>query len=142
MPCGPASTMHGASNSSHNGVGRSGSRPLRRVWRVIPMRAGGPELLRAASSPGGISAVLEAFRDADVRELLPRVAVPTLVLHRRGDRAVRIAAGRDIASRISGAEFVELDGNDHWFFAGDQRPVREAIRRFTDALPREGKAGR
>ena len=90
-------------------------------------------LLRAASSPGGISAVLEAFRDADVRELLPRVAVPTLVLHRRGDRAVRIAAGRDIASRIKGAKFVELDGNDHWFFAGDQRPVLDAIGRFVES---------
>ncbi|MBR0973643.1 MULTISPECIES: alpha/beta fold hydrolase [Bradyrhizobium] len=99
-------------------------------------------LLRAASSPGGISAVLAAFRDADVRHLLARIAVPTLVLHRRNDQAVRIAAGRDIASRISGAEFVELDGHDHWFFAGDQQPVLAAIRRFTEALPREGKAGR
>ena len=93
-------------------------------------------LLRAASSPGGISAVLEAFRDADVRELLPRVAVPTLVLHRRGDQAVRIAAGRDIASRISGAKFVELDGDDHWFFAGDQRPVLDAIGRFMEGVRR------
>ncbi|PDT91166.1 SARP family transcriptional regulator [Bradyrhizobium sp. Y36] len=87
-------------------------------------------LLRAASSPGGISAVLEAFRDADVRHLLPEISVPTLVLHRRGDKAVRIAAGRDIASRIKGAEFVELDGSDHWFFAGDQQPVLEAMSGF------------
>ena len=91
-------------------------------------------LLRAASSPGGISAVLEAFRDADVRHLLPRVAVPTLVLHRRGDQAVRIAAGRDIASRIKGAEFVELDGDDHWFFAGDQQPALGAIGRFLERI--------
>lgn len=97
-------------------------------------------LLRAASSPGGISAVLEAFRDADVRHLLPRIAVPTLVLHRRDDKAVRIAAGRDVASRITGAEFVELDGNDHWFFAGDQQPVLDAIKRFTEALPRGARA--
>jgi pimeloyl-ACP methyl ester carboxylesterase len=91
-------------------------------------------LLRAASSPGGISAVLEAFRDADVRDLLPQVTVPTLVLHRRDDKAVRIAAGRDIASRIKRAEFVELDGSDHWFFAGDQQPVLAAIRRFMEGL--------
>src|SRR3954453_6697711 len=77
-------------------------------------------LLGAASSPGGISAVLEAFRDTDVRHLLAQIAVPTLVLHRRDDKAVRIAAGRDIASRIAGAQFVELDGHDHWFFAGPQ----------------------
>ncbi|MEN3290521.1 MAG: hypothetical protein V7634_4821 [Bradyrhizobium sp.] len=87
-------------------------------------------LLRAASSPGGIGAVLKAFRDSDVRDLLRRVSVPTLVLHRRGDRAVLIAAGHDLASRIAGAQFVELDGEDHWFFAGDQQPVLEAIRSF------------
>jgi DNA-binding SARP family transcriptional activator/pimeloyl-ACP methyl ester carboxylesterase len=97
-------------------------------------------LLRAASSPGGIWAVLEAFRDTDVRHLLPRVSVPTLVLHRRKDRAARIEAGRDIASRIAGAEFVELDGNDHWFFAGDQQPALAAIKRFVSALPRGKKA--
>jgi pimeloyl-ACP methyl ester carboxylesterase len=99
-------------------------------------------LLRAASSPGGIWAVLQALRDVDVRQLLPRVSVPTLVLHRRNDRAVRIAAGRDMASHITGAEFVELDGNDHWFFAGAQQPVLDAIKRFVDALPRDRRPRR
>ena len=99
-------------------------------------------LLRAASSPGSIGAVLEALRDTDVRHLLPRVSVPTLVLHRRNDRAVRIAAGRDMARQITGAQFVELDGDDHWFFAGAQRPVLEAIKRFVDALPRHRKPTR
>jgi pimeloyl-ACP methyl ester carboxylesterase len=99
-------------------------------------------LLRAASSPGGIWAVLKALRDTDVRHLLPRVSVPTLVLHRRNDRAVRIAAGRDMASHITGAQFVELDGNDHWFFAGAQQPVLEAIKRFVDTLPRDTRPTR
>jgi DNA-binding SARP family transcriptional activator/pimeloyl-ACP methyl ester carboxylesterase len=113
------------------------------IETFAPSLAGDPQarawwagLLRAASSPGGISAVLEAFRDADVRQLLPQIAMPTLVLHRRDDRAGRVAAGRDVASRIKGAQFVELDGNDHWFFAGDQQPVLDAIRGFTEALPR------
>lgn len=112
------------------------------IETFAPSLAGDPKarawwagLLRAASSPGGISAVLEAFRDADVRHLLPGITVPTLVLHRRGDKAVRIAAGRDMASRIKGAEFVELDGNDHWFFAGDQRPLLEAIGEFMKRIP-------
>jgi len=91
-------------------------------------------LLRAASSPGGIWAVLKALRDADVRDLLPRVAVPTLVLHRRNDRAVRLAAGRALAERIAGAQFVELDGDDHWFFAGDQQPILDAVSRFVSRL--------
>lgn len=99
-------------------------------------------LLRAASSPGAIWAVLKALRDTDVRHLLPLVSVPTLVLHRTADRAVRVAAGRDIASNIGGAQFVELDGNDHFFFAGAQQPVLEAIKRFVAALPRDGRTRR
>ena len=99
-------------------------------------------LLRAASSPGSIWAVLKVLRDTDVRHLLPRVSVPTLVLHRRNDQAVRIEAGRDMASQIKGAQFVELDGNDHWFFAGAQQPVLEAIKRFVSALPRDTRSTR
>jgi pimeloyl-ACP methyl ester carboxylesterase len=87
-------------------------------------------LLRAASSPGAIGAVLEAFRDTDVRHLLQHISVPTLVLHRRNDRAVRIGAGRDMAEQIIGAQFVELEGDDHWFFAGARQPVIEAIKEF------------
>jgi pimeloyl-ACP methyl ester carboxylesterase len=86
--------------------------------------------------------VLKALRDTDVRHLLPRVAVPTLVLHRQNDRAVRIAAGRDMASHITDAQFVELDGNDHWFFAGAQQPVIEAIKGFVNALPRDKRPKR
>jgi pimeloyl-ACP methyl ester carboxylesterase len=74
--------------------------------------------------------------------ILPRVSVPTLVPRRRNDRAVRVAAGRDMASRITGAQFVELDGNDHWFFAGAQQPVLEAIRRFVNAQPRHRRPTR
>jgi DNA-binding SARP family transcriptional activator/pimeloyl-ACP methyl ester carboxylesterase len=99
-------------------------------------------LLRAASSPGGIWAVLKSLRDTDVRHLLPRVSVPTLVLHRRNDRAVRVAAGRDMASHIAGARFIELEGNDHWFFAGDQQPLLKEIAGFVGALPHDRKPTR
>ncbi|WP_233837166.1 alpha/beta fold hydrolase [Paraburkholderia sp. ZP32-5] len=91
-------------------------------------------LLRAASSPGALTGVLEALRDMDVRDLLPRISAPTLVLHRHGDRAVRIGAGRHLASHIAHARFVELDGADHWAFAGDQRPVLDNIRQFIGSL--------
>jgi pimeloyl-ACP methyl ester carboxylesterase len=64
------------------------------------------------------------------------------VLHRRNDRAVRIAAGRDMAGQITGAQFVELDGNDHWFFAGAQQPVLEAIKQFINVLPRDRRPTR
>ena len=96
-------------------------------------------VLRSASSPGALKAVLDAMRDMDVRPFLPRVLVRTLVLHRRLDRAVRIEAGRYIASHIQGAHFIELEGDDHWFFAGEQEPVIEAIRHFiADLRPGHG----
>ncbi|KXU88196.1 SARP family transcriptional regulator [Caballeronia megalochromosomata] len=91
-------------------------------------------LLRAASSPGAIKGVLETLRDMDVRDLLGRVSVPTLVLHRHGDRAVRVGAGRHLASHIARARFVELDGADHWPFAGDRQPVLDSIRQFVGDL--------
>jgi DNA-binding SARP family transcriptional activator/pimeloyl-ACP methyl ester carboxylesterase len=91
-------------------------------------------LLRAASSPGAIKGVLEALRDMDVRHLLSRISMPTLVLHRTDDRAVRIGAGRHLASHIVQARFVELDGADHWAFAGEQQPVLDNIRQFVGSL--------
>ncbi len=91
-------------------------------------------LLRAASSPGAIKGVLEALRDTDVRHLLSRIPAPTLVLHRRDDRAVRIGAGRHLASHIPHAQFVELGGADHWAFAGDQEPVLASIRQFIGGI--------
>lgn len=91
-------------------------------------------LLRAASSPGAIKGVLEALRDTDVRHLLGRIAVPTLVLHRRGDRAVRIGAGRHLADHIPRARFIELDGDDHFAFAGDQQAVLDRVRQFVHGL--------
>jgi hypothetical protein len=93
--------------------------------------------LRAASSPRAIKAVLESLRDTDVRPLLPCIVTPTLVLHRRGDRAVRIEAGRDLAGAIRGARLVELDGDDHWLWAGNQRCVLEENTHLR-APPRKG----
>ncbi|TFL16341.1 alpha/beta hydrolase [Jannaschia formosa] len=93
-------------------------------------------LLRAGSSPGAIRRVLHALRDVDVRPLLPRVAVPTLVLHRYGDRAVRHQAGRAIADAVTGAEFRLLDGDDHWFWAGDPAANLAAIAEAVDRASR------
>lgn len=84
-------------------------------------------LLRAASSPGAVAGLLEALRDADIRHLLAKVSGPTMILHRSGDRAVRIEAGRFLASSIPGARFIEVDGDDHWFWAGDQQALLDSI---------------
>ncbi|CCD92502.1 conserved hypothetical protein, alpha/beta hydrolase superfamily domain and DNA-binding transcriptional activator of the SARP family domain [Bradyrhizobium sp. ORS 375] len=112
------------------------------IETFAPSLAGDPQarawwagLLRAASSPGAIKGLIESLRDTDVRHLLGQVSAPTLVLHRRKDRAVLIGAGRHLASHIPGSTFVELDGADHWIFAGDQKPVLAAVATFLNRLP-------
>jgi len=66
----------------------------------------------------------------DVRALLPTLAVPTLVLHRSGDRYIRVSAGRYLADHIPGAKYVELAGDDHVFFVGDIDAAIDEIEEF------------
>ena len=66
----------------------------------------------------------------DVRALLPTLAVPTLVLHRSGDRYIRVSAGRYLADHIPGAKYVELAGDDHVFFVGDTDAAIDEIEEF------------
>lgn len=56
--------------------------------------------------------------------------MPTLVLHRTGDRCLFVEEGRYLASRIAGAEFVELSGEDHLPFVGDQEQILSEIAKF------------
>ncbi|HEY1316693.1 MAG TPA: adenylate/guanylate cyclase domain-containing protein [Gaiella sp.] len=77
------------------------------------MRAWFLRLGRAGVSPAGARDLILMNSKADVRELLPSVQCPTLVLHRTGDRDSRVEEGRYIASHIPGARFVELEGDDH-----------------------------
>jgi pimeloyl-ACP methyl ester carboxylesterase len=68
---------------------------------------------RASASPGAARALILMNSRIDVRHVLPTIRVPTLVLHRSGDRDSRLEEGRYIADRIPGARFVELTGEDH-----------------------------
>lgn len=68
---------------------------------------------RASASPGAARALIVMNSRIDVRHVLPTIRVPTLVLHRSGDRDSRVEEGRYVADRIPGARFVELAGNDH-----------------------------
>jgi len=68
---------------------------------------------RASLSPRGAHDLILMNSKADVREALPLVQAPTLVLHRTGDRDANVEEGRYIAERIPGARFVELPGEDH-----------------------------
>ena len=84
---------------------------------------------RAGISPDGLNDFYAMFLDIDVRDVLPTLRVPTLVLHRHGDRVVNWRAGRWMAERIPGAKFVRLDGQDHLPWSGDDQVVEE-VREF------------
>ena len=68
---------------------------------------------RASVSPAGARDLILMNSKADVRDLLPSVQCPTLVLHRTGDRDSSVEEGRFIAERIPHARFVELPGDTH-----------------------------
>jgi pimeloyl-ACP methyl ester carboxylesterase len=94
--------------------------------------------LRMGASPGAAVALTRMNAEIDVRDVLPSIGVPTLVLHRTGDRCLKVEEGRYLASRIPGARFVELPGDDHLPFVGDQDGMLREIDRFlaqADARP-------
>jgi class 3 adenylate cyclase/pimeloyl-ACP methyl ester carboxylesterase len=66
----------------------------------------------------------------DVRALLPKLDVPTLVLHRAGDRYITVGAGRILGEHISGASYVELPGDDDLIFVGDIDALLDEIEEF------------
>ncbi|HYP15450.1 MAG TPA: alpha/beta fold hydrolase, partial [Bryobacteraceae bacterium] len=92
--------------------------------------------LRMGASPGAALALTKMNAQIDVRQVLPTVRVPTLVLHRRGDRCLKVDEGRYVASLIRGARFVELPGEDHLPFVGDQDTILDEIQAFLAATVR------
>lgn len=83
---------------------------------------------RAASSPETAAILLELTHRNDVRSELARVRAPTLVVHRRGDRAIPYRLGRELAAAIPGAAIVPLAGSAHFPWAGDWQSVARALR--------------
>jgi pimeloyl-ACP methyl ester carboxylesterase len=100
---------------------RVGDREFERWWA---------RLLRQGTSPAGAIALMDLYREMDVRSILPAIDVPTLVMHRAGDRMVSAAQGRYLAEAIPGARYVELAGEDHLPFAGELDPILEEVEEF------------
>ena len=69
---------------------------------------------RYAASPGTALAKMRAISELDVRNVLPLVAAPTLVVHNRDDWFIRAGHGRYLAEHIAGAHLLERDSADHW----------------------------
>ena len=90
---------------------------------------------RASLSPAGARDIILMNSMADVRAVLPSVQCPTLVLHRTGDTDSSVDEGRYIASRIPGARFVELAGDDHLPFVDPDQILDEVEEFVTGVRP-------
>ncbi len=94
------------------------------------LRAWWGKMERVGASPGMMLKLYQMFIEIDVRNVLPLVQVPTLVLHRTGDRVVSVHAGRYLGEHIPGAKYVELPGRDHATWAGDVDGLLGEIEEF------------
>jgi class 3 adenylate cyclase len=86
--------------------------------------------LRMSMSPGAALAMMGMNAQIDIREILPTIHPPTLVIHRTNDLVCPVGGGRFIASQIEGARFLELPGDDHLPWLGDTESVLSAIEEF------------
>ena len=88
---------------------------------------------RAAATPSTVRSLIAMNTLVDVRDALRWVRVPTIVLHRRGDRDSHVDEGRYLADHIPGARFVELAGADH-FVAVDANQILDRVADFLAGL--------
>jgi class 3 adenylate cyclase len=101
---------------------------IREVWGAFQ---------RLGASPSMGLATLEALLEIDVRDILPSIHVPTLVLHRSGDRAISVEGSRLMADQIPNAKYVELEGEDHLWFLGDVDAIFDELQEFLTGARRD-----
>jgi hypothetical protein len=89
--------------------------------------------------------LIRTAREIDLGHVLPSVRVPTLVLHRAGDRLINVENARYVAKRIPVARYVELPGDDHLPWVGDVAGLVAEVKSFVVSAaeaPDEGLANR
>jgi len=121
-----------------------GVRTVGEIWgtgfgmdRYAPSQADNPEVLRwwagftqMSASPGDAADLLRMNNRPAIRQALPAIRVPTLIVHARGDKVASIEAGRYFAEHIPGARLLELDSDDHWPYFGDADVVLAEVQEF------------
>jgi class 3 adenylate cyclase len=85
---------------------------------------------RLSASPGAGVTLYRMNIEVDIRAILPTIRVPTLILHRSGDRLLPCQGARYMAEQIPAAKFVELPGDDHLAWIGDTEPLLAEIQKF------------
>jgi class 3 adenylate cyclase len=97
---------------------------------------------RLAASPNEARIIANAMIDLDVREVLPRIRVPTLVMHRPKERVWDVRHSHYLAEHIPGARYVELEGEDSFPFVGDSDAIVEEIEEFLTGVRSGGELAR
>jgi DNA-binding CsgD family transcriptional regulator len=98
-------------------------------------------LLRETASPANAKGLLRAYLRTDVRDIVPRVRCPTLVLHSRGDSIIPLDQGRRVAALIPGARFVPLESRNRILL--DTEPAwQRLVETLSDFLPRHSVESR
>ncbi len=107
------------------------------LWEFEPDAAGDQALAdwfarlqRLAASPGEARVIYEAMIDFDVRDLLPEIRAPTLVMHRPDELVIDVRHSRYVAARIPASRYVELEGMNSLPFLGDSDAVVDEIKEF------------
>jgi pimeloyl-ACP methyl ester carboxylesterase/DNA-binding CsgD family transcriptional regulator len=105
--------------------------------RYAPSQVQNPEVakwwatfMQMSASPGDAQDLMRMNLLIDIREALPAIQVPTLIVHARGDKIAPIEAGRYFAEHIPKARLLELDSDDHWPYFGDADQVLGEIQEF------------
>jgi class 3 adenylate cyclase len=98
---------------------------LRRAWGRYE---------RSASTPGSTKAIVRLIYESDVRDVLPAIRVPTLVIHRRDAIGFSVEHGRYLARHIPDARYVEMPGRDNLIWAGDLEATVAEIQAFVTGM--------
>lgn len=88
------------------------------------------DFLKSSASPGAAVALHRMNIEIDIRNNLPSIRVPTLIMHHEGDAVIPKEQGRYLAAHIANAKLVEFPGGDHLFFANDTDPMLDAAEEF------------
>jgi class 3 adenylate cyclase len=103
----------------------AGDDAFRAWWDAAGNRAASPSMARA---------MILTIRQADVRDTLPRITAPTLILHRAGSEFTPVEHGRYLAENIAGSRFVELPGEDTLYWVGNTAPMLDEIEEFITGM--------
>jgi class 3 adenylate cyclase len=99
-------------------------------------------LERLAASPSTVRRIFDLIGEIDVRDVLPSIRVPTLVMHRTEDSFLKVEHSRYIASKVPGARYVELEGGDNLFSIGDSDGLMGEIEEFLTGTRHEREPDR